>query len=362
MTIVPPGTVNYLTTWPTGIPQPLVSTLNDPTGTVVANAAIVPAGTSESIDVYVTNQTDLIIDVNGYFLGGAGTLPEAKKLHVNADNPGGPAVWGTNVTTTSAPFTTGVYGNLTATTLTDGSGVLGYTAGGTTWGVRGFNAGPASNNGGVLGISGARVGDTLPFNAAGVRGESPNGFGVLGNTNTAAPFNDDRMLDVQIVNNTVADNERGIVVDTNVVVATISGGQVNSNSGGLMAFSVTRLNIIDVAFTGNYTDGPFSAYGNLAVIHAVGEDIVTSQFNLDPGDLAAEDVAAAQLAAQRHDRVPGRDVAGRDLGQELEVTQGLTGNEQVVSNPGERLADGVEVQVATPKQQAPASKTQTAQR
>ena len=38
--------------------------------------------------------------------------------------------------------------------------------------------------------------------------------------------------------------------------------------------------------TGNYTDGPFSAYGNLAVIHAVGEDIVTSQFNFDPGDLA----------------------------------------------------------------------------
>jgi outer membrane receptor protein involved in Fe transport len=38
--------------------------------------------------------------------------------------------------------------------------------------------------------------------------------------------------------------------------------------------------------TVNYTGGPFSAYGNLALIHAVGEDIVTSQFNFDPGDLA----------------------------------------------------------------------------
>ena len=51
---------------------------------------------------------------------------------------------------------------------------------------------------------------------------------------------------------------------------------------------------------------------------------------------------------------------GRDLGQELEVTQGLVDGEQVVSNPGERLADGVEVQIA-PKAAAPAEKpTQTA--
>ena len=176
----------FVTAYPAGSARPGVSTVNYGTGPPVANAAIVSTGETGQISVFAYGSTNLIIDVNGYFLGGAGTLPEAKKLHVNADNPDGPAVWGTNVTTTSAPFTTGVYGNLTATTLTDGSGVLGYTAGGTTWGVRGFNAGPASNNGGVLGISGARVGDTLPFNAAGVRGESPNGFGVLGNTNTAA--------------------------------------------------------------------------------------------------------------------------------------------------------------------------------
>jgi hypothetical protein len=34
---------------------------------VVANAALVPAGTSGSVGVYVSNPTDLIIDVNGYF-------------------------------------------------------------------------------------------------------------------------------------------------------------------------------------------------------------------------------------------------------------------------------------------------------
>jgi len=33
---------------------------------VVANAAIVP-GTNGSISVFVSNATDLIVDVNGYF-------------------------------------------------------------------------------------------------------------------------------------------------------------------------------------------------------------------------------------------------------------------------------------------------------
>jgi hypothetical protein len=67
-TVIPSnGTLGYLTVYPTGVPQPLVSTLNALTGTIVANAAIVPAGTSGSIDVYATDTTDLIVDINGYF-------------------------------------------------------------------------------------------------------------------------------------------------------------------------------------------------------------------------------------------------------------------------------------------------------
>ncbi|HLI62620.1 MAG TPA: choice-of-anchor D domain-containing protein [Terriglobales bacterium] len=60
--------LGYLTVWPTGQPQPRVSTLNAPTGTVVADAAIIPAGTGGSIETYAYgNDTDLIIDINGYF-------------------------------------------------------------------------------------------------------------------------------------------------------------------------------------------------------------------------------------------------------------------------------------------------------
>src|SRR6202044_3829432 len=52
---------------PTGQTQPLVSTLNVPTGTITANAAIVPAGTAGSINTFVTDNTDMVIDIDGYF-------------------------------------------------------------------------------------------------------------------------------------------------------------------------------------------------------------------------------------------------------------------------------------------------------
>jgi hypothetical protein len=67
ITVVPPGPLGFITLWPTGLSRPLASTLNDLTGTIVANAAIVPAGTSGSIDVYASNNTDVIIDINGYY-------------------------------------------------------------------------------------------------------------------------------------------------------------------------------------------------------------------------------------------------------------------------------------------------------
>jgi hypothetical protein len=66
-TAVPKGFLGFLTTWPAGQTQPLVSTLNAVTGTVTANSAIMPAGTGGDVSVFVTNDADLVIDVNGYF-------------------------------------------------------------------------------------------------------------------------------------------------------------------------------------------------------------------------------------------------------------------------------------------------------
>jgi hypothetical protein len=85
-TAVPHGALGYITVWPSGQNQPLVSTLNALTGAIVANAAIVPAGTSGNVSIYASNNTDLVIDIDGYFAppGNGGlslyTLPPCRVL------------------------------------------------------------------------------------------------------------------------------------------------------------------------------------------------------------------------------------------------------------------------------------------
>ncbi|HEV2988945.1 MAG TPA: carboxypeptidase regulatory-like domain-containing protein [Candidatus Angelobacter sp.] len=66
-TSVPKGGLDYIVTWPTGQLQPNVSTLNAPTGAITANAAIVGAGTNGAISVVASNDSDLVVDINGYF-------------------------------------------------------------------------------------------------------------------------------------------------------------------------------------------------------------------------------------------------------------------------------------------------------
>ena len=100
VTVVPHGALSYLTAWPTGQMQPLVSTLNSLNGTILANAAIVPAGTSGAASFFASNTTDLVVDINGYFAppgaGGLNLYPLTPCRLVDTRNPtgtfGGPAV------------------------------------------------------------------------------------------------------------------------------------------------------------------------------------------------------------------------------------------------------------------------------
>jgi hypothetical protein len=132
-TSVPSGTLGFLTTWPAGQPQPLVSTLNAPTGVVTANAAIVPSGTNGDISVFVTNNSDVVIDINGYFAppgpGGLSlfTLNPCRVLDTR-NPPGSPPFSGAinvNVTASGcgAPASAQAY-NLNATVVPPG--VLGF--------------------------------------------------------------------------------------------------------------------------------------------------------------------------------------------------------------------------------------------
>jgi Chaperone of endosialidase len=89
VTVIPHAgaSVVFVTVWPDGMSQPVVSTLDDTQGKVVANAAIVAAGTPNggiSLFNYGPAIIDVVIDMNGYFAAptdlagntaiGAGTL------------------------------------------------------------------------------------------------------------------------------------------------------------------------------------------------------------------------------------------------------------------------------------------------
>ncbi len=59
VTVAPRGLLNYLTLWPDGQQQPVVSTMNSYDGRIKAVAAIIPAGLDGAIDAFATNTTDL---------------------------------------------------------------------------------------------------------------------------------------------------------------------------------------------------------------------------------------------------------------------------------------------------------------
>ena len=100
VTVVPQGPLSYLSLWPTGQDKPLVSTLNSFGGIVVANAAMVPAGVDGAVSVFVTDPTDVILDINGYFdsPGNYAFYPVQPCRVADTRNPtgpfGGPALTG----------------------------------------------------------------------------------------------------------------------------------------------------------------------------------------------------------------------------------------------------------------------------
>ena len=66
-TVIPVVSLGYLTLWPDGTNQPVVSTLNATDGSITNNMAIVPAGNQGKIDAYANGLTQLLLDISSYF-------------------------------------------------------------------------------------------------------------------------------------------------------------------------------------------------------------------------------------------------------------------------------------------------------
>ena len=58
--------LGFLTLWPQGIPQPVVSTLNALDGAITGNMAVVPSNNG-SISIFAPQPTHLVLDLFGFF-------------------------------------------------------------------------------------------------------------------------------------------------------------------------------------------------------------------------------------------------------------------------------------------------------
>jgi hypothetical protein len=187
----------------------------------LANAAIVPAGTSGGVTVVAgVSGTDLIIDINGYYASaatdqeqtftvinnasaGSAILGQSNSQNFNTTGVKGVAfnaigatngVWGQNLS--SSNLATGVFGTAEATsgatvgvwgrTLSSSAGAIGVygealATTGRIYGVYGFEASNAANSAGVRGVDYTGSPGGIPaISPAGVRGESKSNIGVFG--------------------------------------------------------------------------------------------------------------------------------------------------------------------------------------
>ncbi len=174
VTVVPVGggSVGYLSLWPAGSSQPVVATLNDLQGSIVANAAIVPAGTPDGgVSVYNSGPAavDVVIDMNGYF-----TAP--------SDLSGNTAIGSGAL----EHVTTGIHNTATGAdalqmNITGSNNIaIGYNAGlnvaGHSDNIEIGNLGSSTDSGAI------RIGDSgtqSSFFVAGVRGVTTGGSGAV---------------------------------------------------------------------------------------------------------------------------------------------------------------------------------------
>lgn len=90
VSISPQGqAVAYLAAWPDNIAWPGTVILNAPLGGIVDNSAIVPAGPDGGIEVEATNNADLVIDMNGYYVP-VGAGPQGPAGSEGPQGPQGP--------------------------------------------------------------------------------------------------------------------------------------------------------------------------------------------------------------------------------------------------------------------------------
>ena len=128
VTVVSPASPGFITVYPCGVARPLASNVNYVAGQVVPNGVVAPIGSNGKVCFFSSQETDLVVDVAGWFAGDAFTGATPKRLVDSRDGTGSPVskltsaspleVQITNVSvTTAAGASTSVPSNISAAAL-----------------------------------------------------------------------------------------------------------------------------------------------------------------------------------------------------------------------------------------------------
>jgi hypothetical protein len=333
LTVVPSGgaAVDYVTMWPAGGTQPFVSTLDDPQGAIVSNAAIVPAGPTSSpgyggVSVYNDgpSTTDVIIDMNGYYAAptdlnnntaigletlasnttgidntasGAGALYSNTTGNQNTASGAGALYYNTTGSYNAASGTGALYRNTTGSNNTaDGNGALAANTTGnnnTANGQNALNANTIGNQNTGVGTNALSVNTTGNYNTAvGAPALSANttgtkntaiGTGALSANTTGG--SDTASGQAALFSNTTGANNTASGVSAMFNNTTGNGntgigyGAMQNNTGG---YQNTAIGL--GALSGNTTGG-----GNIAVGLNAASNLTTGSNNIEIGNSGVAD-------------------------------------------------------------------------
>jgi len=235
-------TIGYLTAWPAGSSQPAAANLTwFAANQTLTAASIIPAAIGGAISVFAAQATDVIIDVNGYFLGDGNTLNSNEHLALHGTwDPGG-LIRGTNDSINPVLGVSGVRGVVSGA-VDNVSGINGRAnaTSGANFGVSGLNSSISDGSAGVLGVSVSRPfvsGTYASAHSAGVRGENSNGgLSVFGVTNTATASSAASVVGLLVDSsgNELADGALGYKASSTVVYGVFSTG--NTGATGAKSF------------------------------------------------------------------------------------------------------------------------------
>jgi hypothetical protein len=226
---IPTAGVGYLAAWPDNVAKPYVATLTDAFGAVLENSALVPAGADGGINVFVTDESNVVIDINGYFVAQSNSTSTAV---------------GTGASNAGTQNTAMGYNALTANSGTSNTAV----------GASALTANSLGNNNTAVGAS------ALFSN-------------VLGSANTAIGTNS--------LLNTFAGND-----NTGIGFSALNSNITGSNNVAIGASSLSSntTGTYNVAIGMNALNAETSGSDNIALGYQAGNLVTTGNYNIDIGN------------------------------------------------------------------------------